>query len=43
MLCKAVSTVSYQIQTQHRKTECGQNVDFLNAKNRGAYCNNWAL
>lgn len=43
MLYKEVIIVCYQVQTHHRNTQCGQNVDFLNAKIRGAYCNNRAL
>jgi hypothetical protein len=43
MLCKEVITVCYQVHTQHRNTQFGQNVDLLNTKIRGTYCINWAL
>ena len=43
MLCKEVITVCYQVHTRLKNNQCGQNVDFLDAKIRGTCCNSWSV
>ena len=40
MLYRLIIAVCFQI---HTNTLCGQNVELLNVKLRGAYSNHWAL
>ena len=39
MLHKEIIVVCFEIHTKHTNTLCGQNIDLLNVKLGGTYCN----
>jgi len=43
MLYREIIDVCSQIHTKHMNTLCGQNVEFVNVKPAGIYCNRWAF
>ena len=43
MLYREIIDVCSQIHTKHINTLCGQNVELLNVKLGGTYCDHWAL
>ena len=43
MLYREIIAVCSQIHTKYINTLCGQNVELLNDKSRGAFTDHWAL
>ena len=43
MLCRETIAANSEIHTNHMKTPCGQNVEFLTIKLGGTLSNHWAL